>query len=103
MLKLTSIIFTLLPSAIRRSRKKSDAVSPESQDALHGPHVILAVAQIYAMVNDADAALPLLEHLLSTASGVSARLVALDPIWDPLRTDPRFKKILEEAAKPLPL
>jgi tetratricopeptide (TPR) repeat protein len=79
--------------AVREGKRALEA-SPESQDALHGPHVTLAVAQMYAMLGDAESALPLLEHLLSTPSGLTPSLLKLDPIWDPLRNDPRFQKLI---------
>jgi hypothetical protein len=53
-----------------------------------------AVAQTYAMLGDADAAFPLLEHLLSTPAGLTPSLLKLDPTWDPLRNDPRFQKLV---------
>jgi TolB-like protein/Tfp pilus assembly protein PilF len=84
--------------------KRALELSPESQDALHGPRILLAVAKTYVMIGDADAALPLLEHCLSVSGGTTPSWIKLDPMWDSLRNDPRFKKMLADAeAKPLPL
>jgi TolB-like protein/class 3 adenylate cyclase/Tfp pilus assembly protein PilF len=77
-----------------REAKRAVELFPESQDALHGPHQTITIAQIHAMLGDADAALPLLEHLLSTPSGLTVALLELDPIWDPLRNDSRFQKLV---------
>jgi TolB-like protein len=86
-----------------REGKRALELLPESEDAVHGPRVTVAVAQIYAMVRDPDAALPLIEHSLSVPNGTTPSLIKLDPIWDGLREDPRFKKILADAeARPIP-
>ena len=50
----------------------------------------MALAQIYAQKGDHGAAIALLPELLEIPSGVTPALLALDPIWDPIRDDPRF-------------
>lgn len=68
---------------------------PESKDAFDGPMMILALAQVYAMLGQADSALPLLQHLLLTPRGVTVPMLQLDPVWDALRGDPRFQRLIE--------
>ena len=81
-----------------REGKRALELLPESEDAVHGPLVTVAVAQIYAMVRDSDAALPLIEHSLSTPAGrLTPSLLKLDPVWDRLRGDPRFEKMIASA------
>jgi TolB-like protein len=77
-----------------REGKRALELWPESEDAFHGPHVTTLVAEIYAMLPDADAALPLLEHLVSAPNGLTPSLLKLDPIWDSLRSNPRFAKLI---------
>jgi len=48
------------------------------------------LAQIHAQKGDRDAAIAMLPELLEMPSGVTPALLALDPIWDPIRDDPRF-------------
>ena len=52
--------------------------------------------EIYAQLGEADAALELIELLLSMPAGreVSVPLLRLDPTFDPLRSDPRFEALL---------
>jgi len=87
------------PEDALREGKRALELSPESEDAVHGPFVTVAVAEIYAMLGDANSALPLLEHLLSVPNGLTPPFLKLDPIWDPLRGDPRFQKLCEEKSK----
>jgi hypothetical protein len=56
----------------------------------------VALARIYASTGESDQALQLLERSLSTPNGITVPLLTLDPIWDPLRSDPRFQKLCEE-------
>ena len=54
-----------------------------------------ALAKIYVMVGEYDAAIDQLEFLLSIPDDTSIPLFRLDPAWDPLRDHPRFKKLVE--------
>jgi tetratricopeptide (TPR) repeat protein len=50
----------------------------------------ITLAQIHALHGDREAAIAMLPELLEIPSGVTPALLALDPIWDPIRDDPRF-------------
>ena len=80
--------------AIRQGRLALELV-PISRDALFGTTFLLELAKIYAAVGEDDLAIDLLEHLLSIPADISVPLLQLDPIWDPLRDNPRFEKLLE--------
>jgi tetratricopeptide (TPR) repeat protein len=71
---------------------------PESQDAFDGPRGIAALAQIYACTGESDEALRLVDHLLETPNGLTIPLLKLDPVWDPLRNDPRFQALIDKYA-----
>ena len=76
--------------------KKAVELLPESEDAVGGPKATAALAEIYAWVGEHDEAFRLLDHLLTAPNGLTVPLLKLDPVWDPLRADPRFQKLCEE-------
>ncbi|MFC1661564.1 hypothetical protein ACFL3S_08960 [Gemmatimonadota bacterium] len=47
------------------------------------------------MFGEFDAAIETLDTLLSHPSEISAPLLRIDPIWDPLRDHHRFQALLE--------
>jgi len=75
--------------------KRAVELLPESQDAFDGPKITIALAQIYARTGESEQALQLLDRSLSTPNGVTVPLLRLDPIWDPLRKDPRFQALID--------
>ena len=79
--------------------KRAVQLLPESQDAFDGPKTTVALAEIYALTGESDRALELLERSLSTPNGVTVPVLRLDPIWDPLRSDPRFQALIDRYAK----
>ena len=77
--------------------QRATALIPESADTLEGPTWQGFLARTYATNGDAEHALPLIEHLLqSEISLLSPAILQLDPVWDPIRNDPRFQKLCEE-------
>jgi serine/threonine-protein kinase len=79
--------------------KRAVQLLPESQDAFDGPKTTVALAEIYALTGESDRALELLDRSLRTPNGVTVPVLRLDPIWDPLRSDPRFQALIERYAK----
>ncbi len=77
-----------------REGKRAVEILPLSLDALWGTGRILALAKIYTLLGEHDAAIDQLELLLSIPSEVSVPLLRLDPRWDPLREHPRFKALV---------
>jgi serine/threonine-protein kinase len=75
--------------------KRAVQLLPESQDAFDGPKMTVALAQIYAWTGESDRALQLLDRSLSTPMGITVPFLKLDPMWEPLRNDPRFQALIE--------
>ena len=57
------------------------------------------LARAYAWAAEPDAALKQMEIFLNLPSAYKANNFRLDPVWDPLRKDPRFLKMLESKSK----
>jgi hypothetical protein len=55
----------------------------------------VALAQIYAWTGESDQAFQLLDRSLSTPNGITVSFLRLDPIWEPLRSDPRFQALID--------
>jgi serine/threonine-protein kinase len=71
---------------------------PESADALDGPMMGVMGAQTFAAVGEKDRALQLVDHLLTVPNGVTVAMLRIEPMWDPLRDDPRFEQLLTKHA-----
>jgi TolB-like protein/cytochrome c-type biogenesis protein CcmH/NrfG len=73
------------------------AMDPTSKDPFEGPAHEENMAAIYALLGDADHAIPILKRLLQVPYGlaITPALLRLDPVWDQIRSDPRFQKLAE--------
>jgi tetratricopeptide (TPR) repeat protein len=77
---------------------------PSAKDAVHRPGYEEILALIQTVLGENSRAILTLTQLLKTPYGsliygpapVTPALLRLDPIWDPLRTDPAFQKLCEE-------
>jgi tetratricopeptide (TPR) repeat protein len=78
--------------------QKAMAIHPTSKDPVEGPVEEERMAQIYALLGDPDHAIPILKRLLQIPSGatITPALLRLDPVWDQIRSDPRFQQLAAE-------
>jgi TolB-like protein/Flp pilus assembly protein TadD len=83
------------------------AAVPIEKDAIDGPQPIEIVARVAARVGEPDRAIAALEKLLSIpyegalvggSAPLTPALLRLDPMFDPLRNDPRFQKLVAAPA-----
>jgi serine/threonine-protein kinase len=63
-------------------------------EAWRGLYAVEALAQVYTMVGEHEAAITELEGLLSIPSHLSAAVLRMEPRWDPLREHPRFRRLV---------
>jgi TolB-like protein len=83
--------------ALREGRGAVELL-PSTKDALNGTEVLYFYAVICAWTERRDEAIQQLETLAKLQAGVSYGEIRLDPLWDPLRGDPRFEKIVASLA-----
>ena len=81
--------------AIAEARRASD-LRPESKDAFGGPEITEGLAEVHAVLRDNDRAIEILDRLLGKPSGVTVQGLKVNPIWDPLRSDPRFQALIDK-------
>jgi hypothetical protein len=84
-------------------KTRAAELSPVDKDALDGSAIVRYLAMIAAWVGDKDLACEQLATAVRIPSGLTYGQLKLMPFWDPLRGDPRFEKIVEEAKEPVAL
>jgi hypothetical protein len=52
------------------------------------------LAEVYAILGDADSAVDILDGLLSRPSALTVEILKLNPVWDRIRSNPRFMGLL---------
>jgi len=67
-----------------------------SPDALERGAATTVLAQLLALKGDREAAIALLPNLLEMPAGVTPAMLILDPLWDPIRDDPRFVEFTKQ-------
>jgi len=91
-------------SALNEAQRAITLV-PSSKDRLSGPGFEENLALVEMIIGENSRAISTLTRLLQTPYGgwlynpapITPALLRLDPIWDPLRADPAFQKLSQEA------
>lgn len=77
-------------------RQARHAIDVYANDSIRAPQAHEALALVLAWNGDLDGAMKELAGVQRTYGRTSAALLRLDPVWDPLRQDPRFQKLIAD-------
>jgi TolB-like protein/Flp pilus assembly protein TadD len=83
--------------ALRVARQAADSL-PIEKDAVAGPYFLAGLAEIEARTGKPDEAVKILRQLITAPAGqfISLARLKIDPVWDPIRNDPGFQKLISE-------
>jgi hypothetical protein len=81
--------------------RRAVELMPTGKDAITGVSVLTGLAEFDAQAGDADEALSTISTLLAMPAGqtMTIKRLKLDPIFDPLRKDPRFQNLIDHAVE----
>jgi TolB-like protein len=82
-----------------REGRIATGLMPVSRDHFSGPGYLAWLAQLYERVGDNNQAIDTLRQVLAlpfSGMAISPVLLKLDPVWDPLRKDARFQKLITD-------
>lgn len=72
-----------------------EAAAELVQDPVEGPNRRGMLAQVYVKLGLVDAAIDELQYACTVNANCGGAVLRLDPVWDPLRDDPRFNALLK--------
>jgi eukaryotic-like serine/threonine-protein kinase len=81
--------------------RRATLLFPQSQDSIDGANAVSALAEVYTITGEHDAALAELGTIVQVPGGMTWGDLSFNPVWDSLRGDPRFTELLARARKPL--
>jgi TolB-like protein/Tfp pilus assembly protein PilF/predicted Ser/Thr protein kinase len=77
---------------VKKALELDEIMSDEYEKA----YLISLIAGVYVKLGEYDLAIDRIEYLLAAPNGLTPGLLRLEPQWDPLRDQPRFKELLED-------
>src|SRR6266513_3168886 len=86
-------VYAFLGEKEKALEQARHAINDYESDALSKPFAESALVIVQAQVGDIDSAIAALPHLLEVPNGETCGNLQVDPLWDPLRKDPRFQKL----------
>ncbi|MDB6147699.1 MAG: hypothetical protein JWO45_1363, partial [Spartobacteria bacterium] len=78
-----------------REAKHAVELMPMGRDAYDAPLVLEGLARVYTWTGEKQSAIALLRQLLAAPGYLTAGYLRVDPAWDPLRSEPAFKELLQ--------
>ena len=88
-----ALVYAFLGEKEKALEQARHAINDYESDALSKPFAESALVIVQAQVGDIDSAIAALPHLLEVPNGETCGDLQLNPLWDPLRKDPRFQKL----------
>ena len=77
-----------------REGERGVALVPVTKDAIEGVSLQNQLLQTYILSGESEAAVDRLEHLLAMPGPLSPAWLRVDPLYAPLRDNPRFKRLV---------
>ncbi|MGH7535183.1 MAG: tetratricopeptide repeat protein, partial [Gemmatimonadales bacterium] len=90
----TALAYLGRPADAVREGERAVALTPISRDAHTGPYLQHQLVRIYILVGEYEKALDRLEPLLRIPYYLSPAWLRIDPTFDPIREQPRFKRLV---------
>jgi serine/threonine-protein kinase len=81
--------------AVRDGRRALELL-PISRDAVDAARVHVQTAAVFLLADDREGAFRVLDMLASVPSDLSSARLRLNPVYDSIRDDPRYKELLEK-------
>ena len=91
--------YTGLGEKEKALQQAAQAVKDYDGDAVNQPQNEVVLAQIQARFGDIDSAISALPRLLEVPAGITVADLKFNPLWDPLRKDPRFEELCQNPNK----
>jgi len=76
-------------------RLGAEFIARQAKDRWGGPTAEQTVARAYMLLGDRERVIAMLERLLAQPSedALMPAMLRIDPVWDPIRSEPRFQKL----------
>jgi tetratricopeptide (TPR) repeat protein len=90
------LFFKGMNNEAREEAIHAQGLYTSEEDALQGTGISFLSLRLLALAKDFDNAIPLIDHLLNIPSRLSTSMLKVDPIYDYLRDNPDFERLLKK-------
>ena len=82
--------------------RRAVELMPMSRDAYDAPLVLEGLARVYTWTGEKERAIDILHQLLAVPGYLTLGYLRVDPAWEPLRSEPKFKALISSNASVFP-